>query len=110
MGLIFLLLPQTSAELYDSTAGAWGDTAPLRYAREYFTATLLPNGEVLVAGGLYGYYDGMWYFCFEIANSEIFNPNTRIWTDTGSLNGARCNHTATLLPDGQVLVVGGLQP
>jgi N-acetylneuraminic acid mutarotase len=98
---------QTSAELYDSTAGTWGDTAPLHHAREYFTATLLPNGEVLVAGGLYGYFDGMWYFSFEIANSEIYNPNARIWTDTGSLNGARCNHTATLLPDGHVLVVGG---
>ena len=68
-------------------------------ARDFHTATLLPNGKVLVAGGANG--SGF------LASAELYDPATGTWSATGSLNTARYQHTATLLADGKVLVVGG---
>ena len=63
------------------------------------TATLLPSGKVLVAGG--NNSSG------PLASAELYDPASGTWTATGSLAAARDQHTATLLPDGQVLVAGG---
>jgi hypothetical protein len=68
-----------------------------------FTATLLPDGTVLVAGGVGPAIVGTG----SLNNAEIFNPVTGQWTATGSMTAARQSHTATLLPDGTVLVAGG---
>jgi N-acetylneuraminic acid mutarotase len=70
-------------------------------SRLAFTATLLPNGEVLVAGGS---ADG--YSCF--ASAELYNPSTGQWTSAASMTQPRCHHSATLLPNGEVLVAGGV--
>ena len=91
-----------SAERYDPATGIWSDTGSLNTAREAYTATLLANSEVLVAGG-YNYNDDNPYF-----SAELYDPLTRIWSRSSSLNGGRYNHTATLLPDGKVLVTGGV--
>jgi hypothetical protein len=60
---------------------------------------LLPNGKVLVVGGSGTSGD--------LTNAELYDPASGTWTTTGSLNTARYEHTATLLPNGEVLVVGG---
>ena len=57
------------------------------------TATLLPNGKVLVAGG-----NG--------TSAELYDPALGTWTPTGNLNTVRFGHTATLLPNGKVLLAG----
>jgi hypothetical protein len=70
-------------------------------ARAAHTATLLPNGQVLVAGGKGDNY-------VSLASAELYDPATGVWTPTSSMSTARAYYTATLLPDGQVLVAGGL--
>src|SRR5258708_7624189 len=88
-----------SAELYDPTTGAWtAGTHMLNYGRDYHTATLLMNGQVLVGGGVGA--------SGTLASAELYNPATGMWLVTGGMT-ARKFHTATLLPNGKVLVVGG---
>jgi galactose oxidase-like protein len=90
--------------LYDPVAGMWSPTGSLSTARSGHTATLLPNGKVLVTGGLEGGPGGLYY---SVAASELYDPAAGTWSPTGSLSTARSGHTATLLPNGNVLVAGG---
>jgi hypothetical protein len=91
----------TATALYDSSTGTFsGAVSQMNAARFLHTATLLPNGQVLLAGGQSS--DG------SILNSaELYNPLTGAFTLTGPMNSARWMHTATLLPDGTVLIAGG---
>jgi Tol biopolymer transport system component len=68
-------------------------------ARHYHTATLLPDGRVLVAGDFAG--DDL------SSSAELYDPRTATWTATGSMMHGRWDYVATLLPDGTVLVAGG---
>jgi N-acetylneuraminic acid mutarotase len=80
-------------------AGSFAFTGSMTTARTGHTATLLQNGQVLVAGGGNSTV---------VASAELYDPATGTWTLTGSMATARTYHTATLLPNGEVLVVGGL--
>jgi hypothetical protein len=66
----------------------------------WFTATVLRDGRVLVAGGFTG--------SMIQVNCELYDPRTGNVASTGSLNIARAGHTATLLQDGRVLLAGGI--
>lgn len=91
-----------TAELYDPGLGSWTYTGALTNQRYIHTATLLPNGKVLVAGGNPGGSGAHAY-----ASAEIYDPSNETWTSAGAMTTGRNNHTATLLLDGKLLVVGG---
>jgi hypothetical protein len=96
LAVIFYLASFSSAAL----AAVWTITGSMNNAREDHTATLLlPNGQVLVAGGF-----GSAGF---LASAELYNPATGTWAATRSMTDARFFHTATLLQNGEVLVAGG---
>jgi N-acetylneuraminic acid mutarotase len=94
-----------STELYTPASQAFAPANPMNVARWLHTATLLNDGTVLVAGGS------------DLANqetldtAEIYDPVAGTFTLlSGTLNTARVGHTATLLANGQVLIVGGYDP
>jgi Bacterial Ig-like domain (group 2)/Galactose oxidase, central domain len=94
-----------SAELYDPATGSFTATGSMTAARSLHTATLLNNGNVLVVGGISSPTVAQ-----ALASGELYNPSTGSFTATGSMISARCEHTATLLNDGNVLVAGGYNP
>src|SRR5207302_10674572 len=92
---------QANDEIYDPTSGMRPPTTTLYTYTTLFrspTATLLPNGKVLVVGG---YNSGI------VVSAELYDPAGGKWTVTGSLNTPRWEHTSALLPNVKVLVAGG---
>jgi hypothetical protein len=82
-------------------AGQFTPTGNMTAARGEHTATLLPNGKVLIAGG-----DGEGLQ--PLASAELYDPSTGMFTPTGSMTTVRTwGHTATLLANGKVLMAGG---
>ncbi|GEM_PF-2267567 len=81
--------------------GTWTSTGSMAAGRSSHTATLLPSGKVLVAGG---YTSSFGY----LASAELYDAGAGTFSPTGSMATARYGHTATLLPNGKVLIAGGI--
>ena len=88
----------------------WVALPAMSVPRTLHTATMLADGRVLVVGGQYVVFDGKAQYQAVVkttASAEIYDPATETFSPTGSLAAPRYNHTATLLPNGQVLIAGG---
>jgi len=87
------LVATPKVDIYDPVAGVWSKATRLLEPRKLHPAVLLPDGRVLVIG---------------VESAEIYDSATDTWTDAGKMVKARTGgHTATLLGDGTVLIVGG---
>ena len=96
--------PLRSAEIYNPATGIWTRTGSMNVGRQFFTATLLPDGDVLAAGGFAECDDDM---CSDNRSAELYDPATGKWSVTGSMRTSRDEQSATLLGNGDVLVAGG---
>ncbi len=94
------------AETYDPDTGAWTPTEDMSKASVGHALTLLPDGRVLATGGVhptnrhFGAY----------SMTEIFDPTSNSWSPGPELAQPRIHHSATLMPDGRVLLIGGFVP
>ncbi|MGH2772071.1 MAG: kelch repeat-containing protein, partial [Actinomycetota bacterium] len=100
-----------SSILYDPSLGSWSATGSLRLARSTHAATLLPSGKVLVAGGQTSTADAG----RPRPSAELYDPATELWGATSTMRQGRSGsptaptgHSLSLLLDGRVLVVGGI--
>lgn len=97
-----------TAELYNPSTGTFSPTGNLNVARAGPSSTLLPNGKVLIAGGVF--YTGTPPYNLVanyLASSELYEPSTGTFTLTGSLHTARSGNTATVFGNGNVLIAAG---
>src|ERR1041385_2621473 len=101
LGSIVTALTLYLSGVRPSPAASFLTTNSLATLRAYHTATLLGNGNVLVAGGHNGTGGGEG---LDLSSAELYNPDSGTWSSTGSLNTARQWAAAVLLPSGKVQI------
>ena len=94
--------PLSRAELYDTSSGTFMATGSMHLTRQFQSATLLPDGTVLITGG------GFDNYFTAIAFAELYTPSTGTFFGMINQRAGREFQQATLLNDGRVLITGGL--
>ncbi len=96
--------PTAAAEIFDPKKQDWTPAGSgMNQPRYWHDCVLLPGGAVLAAGGMAQTFPGP----VATATTEVFEPSIG-WTMAGPMLAARFGHTATSLPDGRVLIAGGV--
>jgi len=93
-----------AVELYDSERRVFERVGDALVSRFGCPATVLKDGRVLLTGGVSA---SKVTYNESLVDAELYDPSTKVFTRTGSMNHARTEHSATLLADGRVLVAGG---
>ena len=107
--MILSVTPELTAELYDPLTGIFVPTANMTVGRIGYTATLLPDGTVLISGGFKDFVGLRVSTGYEsYSSAELYDPAAASFTTIGQMNAGRFWHSATLLPNGTVLVTGGI--
>ena len=96
-----------TAEIYDPKSGRFSVVASMTTSRQMATASRLHNGQVLITGGVDAGGN-------VLATAELYNPTrhhftpvTTIFPRGTNMTDERQQHTATVLPNGMVLIAGG---
>jgi YVTN family beta-propeller protein len=100
-GKVLLTGNDATAELYDPATRTTALTGSMSVSRQFHTATRLPSGKVLVAGGRDQTNNTT------LASAEVYDPATGTFAPPIAMGAGRQNHTATRLTDGRVLITGG---
>lgn len=90
------------ADVYNPTTNTWTATT-MAIARTAHSATRLADGRIVVAGGSTGLLSAP----TAVADVEVFQPATNTWAAGAPLGAPRAGHTAALLPDGLLVLLGG---
>ena len=96
-------LQPLEAQVVPPVTDAFRAAGSIGEARSNHTATLLNDGRILIAGGITS-SSGI---LSDLRSAILFDPGTGRGTSVGDLLLPRTDHTATLLQDGRVLIVGG---
>jgi hypothetical protein len=88
------------ATVFAQPSGTFTRTGDMTAARSFHTATLLPDGRVVVAGGSTDSRSSL-------TSAELYDPRSGTFRPTGDMTTGRRGHTSTLLPDGRILLAGG---
>jgi hypothetical protein len=94
-------VPATAEVWNPAGGGTFTATGTMHVPRQVLTLTTLPDGQALAVGGSPDVASGA-----GSPTAELYNPATNKWTLTGSMPSGRLGHTATLLPNCKVLIVG----
>ena len=93
-----------TAEQYDPATGTWAAAGSMTVARWEHAATLLADGKVLVSGGINDASGKA-----TVGTAELYDPSANSWSVVGSMAQPRNRHSASVLSNGKVLVVGGVE-
>src|SRR5262249_42862147 len=88
---------------YHPSTGLWTQTRSMSQPRDGHSATLLPNGKVLIAGGAPLPNRSQ----LPLDSAELYDPTIGTWSLAGTMTAPHQSHAAILMPDGKVLIAGG---
>ena len=100
------------AKVYDPATDTWTATLGSLGGQTPGSLTLLGDGRVLLAGGVYSgeedflgenYFDYILY-----STTAVYDPESNFWSPGPNLAERRSDHSATLMPDGWIFLMGGI--
>ncbi|MEA3307594.1 MAG: kelch repeat-containing protein, partial [Elusimicrobiota bacterium] len=96
-----------TCDIFDTSANTFSAATPMNSARMSHTANLLSSGRVFVSGGVEWHDFGSGLEVNYLPTNEVYDSVLNIWTPVDSLAEARAHHSATVLNNGNIMIIGG---